>query len=160
MKIGVLQKGSLVGKIIELAKWGGNYHLLHLRTRGKRRTALFRLIQANEEGMNYHEFILARRPDGQVRAVDAYIYLSGELLTETFRREAIKATAPMSQGFLDRLVGADKEYARNLEKIQGVFKLFNEGHPREALDAYRALPSDAHRKKSWSRSSASRRRWP
>ena len=47
---------------------------------------------------NYHDFVLARRPDGKVRAVDAYMFLSGELISQSIRRLYIPVAAKVAPG--------------------------------------------------------------
>src|SRR5690349_19662701 len=77
------QSGQFAGQLTDVTKNGGSYTLVRVRTVDGRKKALFRLLFA-EGGVNYHEFSLARYPDGQVGTEDLYIYLSGEPLTQTF----------------------------------------------------------------------------
>ncbi len=148
LKSVVTQHNPPLRKIIEIVRGGGTYQLLRVRARNKNRTALFRLVHPGEAGLNYHELTLARRPDGRVCAVDLYVYLSGERLSQTFRREFIKLGAHLQRGFLEKLVGADQEHVRSLPKIQRMIDDSNAGKNQEALNAFRELPLVVQKEKT------------
>src|SRR5262249_9725658 len=52
----------------------GTYRFLRTRPSKRRMSVLFRL-QLEAGGLNYHDLILARRPDGAIRVVDVYVFL-------------------------------------------------------------------------------------
>jgi tetratricopeptide (TPR) repeat protein len=61
-----------------------HFKLLKVHEEGKTTRALYRVL--SEDGVNYIDFVLGKTSaDAPVRAHDYYIYMTGELMTETFR---------------------------------------------------------------------------
>lgn len=148
--LGSLEKPQgFAGQMVAAAKKGGSYQLLRTRVRGKRKTALFRLVHPNNGGLNYHEFELSRRPDGKVRAVDIYIYLSGELFSSTIRRSYVQLAAQQSRGVFARLLGSDQEFLKSVSKLGEMTTLSAAGRNREALDVYNGLPPAVQNEKTF-----------
>ena len=61
----------------------------------------------SDAGLNYHEWLLAKSGTS-VLASDIYIYISGELLSETFRRSALPLAKEASRSFIERLTVANR----------------------------------------------------
>jgi hypothetical protein len=81
----------------ELPK-GGSYKLLRIRTVDGEPRPLFRAVFKGG-GFNYHELKLGTTPDNPtVRAVDMYVYLSGENLSATFSDLFTGALKSMDKG--------------------------------------------------------------
>jgi tetratricopeptide (TPR) repeat protein len=133
--------------LVDAVKKGGSYTLLHSHTRENRRWLLFRLLTP-ESGVNYHDLLLARRPDGKIKAVDMYVYMTGELISQTYRRGYLQAVARGSGGLVDRLTGADQEYAKNLKKLSQMVDAGRSGRTGEVLSIYEGLPSDLKKDKN------------
>jgi hypothetical protein len=143
---------SLVGQIVARAKEGGSYTLLRIHDKNGRRCALFRLLPANDGGVNYHDFVLARSPTGQVRATDLYVFLSGELISQTFRRSYIPEAAYASRGFLAKLTkrsGPEKEFVDNAPKLQQMIKNLREQKFPAALEVFNSLPPRLKKDKTY-----------
>ena len=141
-----LQNKGLTNGIIDAAKNGGSYTLLHSHSQEKRRWLLFRLLLP-ESGLNYHDLLLARRPDGKIKVVDLYFYLSGELLSQSLRRSYIQLVAENSGGVLERLSGADKQLAKNIKNMAAMVEAGRSGKFREVIDIYNKLPDDIKKNK-------------
>ena len=90
--------------------------------------------------MNYHEFVLARRSDGKVRAVDIYIFLSGELISQTMRRMYIPVAAQVSSGLMKRLVGTEQAFMKNFPRFEQMTAEVRSGRPAEALKIFSSSP--------------------
>ena len=142
------QDQGLVPQIVATIKGGGSYTFLHERVRDKRKTALFRLVMPDGDGVNYHEYVLARRPDGKVRAVDAYIFLTGELMSQTMRRMYIPAAAHDSHNLIDRLLGTEQAFVKNFPKFQEMTAQLRGGHPDEALKIFDQFPPELKKDKN------------
>jgi tetratricopeptide (TPR) repeat protein len=148
VKSSMKQEQGIVSQIIATIKGGGSYKLLHIRARDKRKTALFRLAMPDGDGVNYHEFVLSRRRDGKVRAVDAYIFISGELMSQAMRRMYLPAAAEGSHGLFDRLLGTEKVFMKNLPRFQRMTAEVRAGRPAEALEIFRQLPPELQKNKN------------
>ena len=133
--------------IVDAVKKGGTYTLIHSHVQDGRPRLLFRLVNP-ESGVNYHDFVIARRPDGAVKAVDMYVYLSGEMLSETFRRLYIQAAAQQSGGLIGRLTGADQEYVKYFTKLTEMGEARRNGKNAEVLSIYEASPPELKKEKA------------
>ena len=138
---GLEKSSSLGGTIIAQVKAGSSYRLLRTRLRGKRRTALMRLAFPHAKGVNYHEYSLEPGPDGQVRAVDVYLFLAGELVSQTIRHGYATIAAQENRGVLDRLFGGSPDYLGSLAKVPEMRRLADADKAREAREIYDKLPS-------------------
>jgi tetratricopeptide (TPR) repeat protein len=142
-----VQHRGVANGVVNAVKKGGSYTLLHSHTKDNRRWLLFRL-QLPEAGLNYHDLLLARRPDGKVKVVDMHVYMSGELLSETFRRAYIQAAAQANGGLVDRLTGADQKFVKYFEKLGDMAEAGRNGKYAEVLNIYKSLPPDIKMEKS------------
>jgi TonB family protein len=139
---------SGVSSLAHAIKDGGSYRLLRLRTDPRRGpTALFRLITGNGT-FNYHEYALKRDAAG-VRAVDVYIFINGEWMSDTIRRSwllALGETGLPAQ--IKRVAGFESDMAKSGPLVDTVNKLQAAGQLRAALDAWRKLPASIQANKS------------
>ena len=98
-------------------------------------------------GLNYHEFLLARSPDGQVVTEDMYVFLSGEMLTQTFRRFLLNFLASPEQGGAVQLRGPDQLYVKHAREIGKMATAIQKDRGKEALAIFRKLPADLQKDK-------------
>ena len=133
--------------LMDAVKQGGSYTLLHTHTVGKRRRLVFRLLLANM-AMNYHDLVLARQPDGKVRVDDIYIFMAGEMLSQTYRQTYLQAVAQASGGLLGRLTGADQKYVQYFEKLGQMNEARRAGKFARVLEIYQASPADLRKEKT------------
>jgi tetratricopeptide (TPR) repeat protein len=117
-----------------------------VRTVDGRPRVLMRLIQG-EGGLNYHEFTLTRYPDQQVAAEDVYIYVSGEPLTQTFRRLLLGFMAGQNKGVLAKLRGEEQVLSNHLGEITRLSAMVQNGQNKEALDTFHKLPPELQKNK-------------
>ncbi len=75
-------------------KPGGSYTLLRIHEKEGRKRALFRLIGPDSGGFNYHDYILSRRSDGSVRAIDFYAASLGGTLSENLPPGSVGGPGP------------------------------------------------------------------
>lgn len=80
-----LKERSLLSAMLlqNVALSGSDYEFVRAYFDKKDAHLIFRLY--GEAGLNYHDFLL-RKIKGAYKVVDIYVYLSGELLTDTFKR--------------------------------------------------------------------------
>ncbi len=130
-------EGSLGEQLSEQIKVGAKFRFLRLHTVDGRTRALFRLINA-AGGVNYHDYHLAKDGDG-VKAEDLFVYLMGESISRTFRREFLKLVAVTTKGKAN-LQGWEKDYVDAQPKIAEMQAANQAGKPKKALKAYLDLP--------------------
>jgi hypothetical protein len=82
-------KLSLGAQIISSVQAGGSYDFLRLKKTQDTVVAVFRMILPGGRGVNYHEYALAKTSEGKVLASDIYIFLAGERLSDSIRRNLI-----------------------------------------------------------------------
>lgn len=137
---------SLMSGIIKNAK-GGTYRFLRIRQINGQTRVLFRLLNARS-GVNYHDWIVGTDARGRLQFQDAYIALTGEDLSQTFRRMYILGAVQGNPTFLDKLTGADKQYAANLSTVLQINRDMQGGNYSAALTSYQSLPQDLRENKS------------
>ena len=139
-------RNSFVEQVMAEVEKGGSYKLLRVHEVDGRPRAMLRLVMS-EKGVNYHDVLLTRLPDGRVDLEDVYVFATGEMLTQSFRRLLLPAAAELDRGLVARLRGTDQLYCSNLAKIQAMSRAVQAGNGREAVDAYKALPAELQRNK-------------
>jgi hypothetical protein len=109
-----------------------HYQLLRLRIVDGQHRPLFRLLDDADDGVNYHELALAKGADGVIRAVDIYVYVTGEYLSESLGAvyEGLMVSAEQGSSFAG--MGATMKQARELVAA---------GRHDEARAALAALPA-------------------
>jgi tetratricopeptide (TPR) repeat protein len=133
------QNNSLAAKVCSVLPSGVTYRFLRVRSKDGQKCALFRLM-GEREGLNYHEFVLVKQPDGQVRAVDVYLATSGEFLSETYHKGFVCAAAAESPAALARLSPGEAEFARHSSEVREMGGLIQQNKFEQALDLYARLP--------------------
>jgi len=141
-----LKQGFNIGKSTAKAIGpSGQFTFLRLRTVNGKKLALFRLLM--DGPFNYHEYVIEATPQGGAKVVDLYVYLSGEFISQTFRRMFL-ATIASEPGAVGKLVGNQNEYALALKKLQTMTQLTNSGKPAEALKVFHGLPESLKKEKN------------
>jgi len=143
------QPTGFAARLVAQSKEGSRYAMLRSRTRDRQKTALFRLAPPNGAGVNYMEYLLGRDKDGKVRATDLYIFFSGELLSETFRRAYLQIAAQQNRGLFARLAGTDKDFITSFAKMKDIADLNVAGKHAEALAMYEGLPESVRKDKTF-----------
>jgi tetratricopeptide (TPR) repeat protein len=138
---------SMAKRIVGSTKKGGNFRLLRTRVSDGRKTVLFRHAIAESFGVSYYEFAPARRPNGDVRATDVYVFAGGAWLSQTFRRLYLQTVAYEQRGVIARLVGSDRDLVESMPKLIEMDTLYKAGKSREALAVYDRLPPSVQKDK-------------
>jgi hypothetical protein len=143
-RTGVLKKFQVGPKAAEAVRKDGSYKFLRLRTEGNSRRALFRLIEGGS--FNYHDFLLETGPGGALRATDVHIMLTGEWMSESFRRTYVGIVAAQP-GVLGKLAGKENEYAKTVLVVQRMNQLIGQEKFAEALKVYDGLGAEGKKDK-------------
>jgi hypothetical protein len=130
---------GIMDKLVESMKSEISYDFLRIQSKDQEKHVIFRLITPTG-GVNYHDWVLARRPNGSVQAVDLYIFASGERTTENARRFFLSNTVPESEGSSKSKDG-EPEFVRNFPKIKQITELAKNKKYHESLAVYHQLPA-------------------
>lgn len=106
--------------------------------------ALVRLV-SQEGAVNYTAYICSRRPNGPIQWKDAYLYLSGETMSQTSRRTALPLLAEEEKGLLDRLLKSESAYVANFEKVHQAMQAFRQGDSAKVWQICEKLPAEVQR---------------
>jgi hypothetical protein len=138
---------GFTGQVLEAAGHGGSYKLLRCRNVDGHRRAFFRMV-ANDAAVNYHDFVLASSPDGLVRAVDCYIFLAGQMLSDVLRESFLPVARTMTKGGFDQLAAPERDYMTHISEVGAMAQWFREKEYRRVLDGYERLPRSLKKMKS------------
>jgi tetratricopeptide (TPR) repeat protein len=125
----------------QIRQGAATYRFLRLRVGlGGRPQALFRLL-GKDGGTNFHEYALRRDASG-VKAVDFYLYSTGEWKSDILRRNWLSGmSAAGLPGLSSRLAGVDSERVKHIADIQRIDTLHEAGQSAEALGLLLKLPA-------------------
>jgi hypothetical protein len=142
---GILKTFTFASKVSkEIREQDGSYTFLRFRMEGNARRALFRMIAGG--AFNYHDYLLEAGPGGTLRATDLHILLSGEWLSESFRRAYVGFVAGQP-GMLGKLTGQQNEYAKVLQQMKSMTDLMRQGKHAEALKVYEGISAEGKKDK-------------
>jgi len=146
VKSSMTGRQGFVGTIIRVSH-GGSYKFLRIRKVGGKKRVQFRLL-SKEGGLNYHELVIERRPNGTVKAVDIYIAVTGELLSQIFRNAFLPVVQHASRGILARLISSESDYVKSLPTIEKMIDSTALAQYAETIRLYGTLPPDIRRRKN------------
>ncbi|HXY34339.1 MAG TPA: hypothetical protein VEI07_08935 [Planctomycetaceae bacterium] len=138
---------GFTGQLLQQARRGGTYKFLRCREVDGRRRAEFRLI-TKEHGINYHDFVLASGEDGLVRAVDCYIFLTGQMLTTALREAFLPFAQKWIKGGLEQLPAPEREFLTHFADFTALVDASRDKEHRQVLDIYERLPASMKKMKT------------
>jgi len=142
------QSGSLFAVIAEQVQQGAGYSMLHVHEVDGEQRVMFRLLPLGG-GVNYHDFVVVRRPSGKVVAVDVYLMSSGEMFSQTMRRTFLPVVQETTKGVVARLTGEENDFIQNLEKFESMAIDARTGNHERALATYNSLPDSLKQEKTF-----------
>ena len=134
--------GSLATRI-----GSGSAKFVRVTNRPEGKRVLIRMI-FEDGASNYIEWVLAIDAGGQLKCVDGYSYLTGELLTTTIRRLMVPAMAGLHPTILQKLSGTERDAAKHLDNMQKMMGAVKSGQFQEVLVIYAKLPDSLKREKA------------
>lgn len=140
-------ESSLESQIIKAVASGGSYRFLRVHDVEGQRRALFRLTAVGGEGLNYQDLVLLRGPSGQIKVVDLYLYLTGEMMSQGVRRYFAMALEP--DNVWQRLSGRSSLSKRDERALMQVTAAVKTGNPRQVLAAIDRLPDEMKKDKTF-----------
>ncbi len=147
VKKAIYGKAGITAVIVNKVKQGEEYRLLRLHRQDGQQRALFRL-HCPTGGLNYHDLVLVRQADGRVRADDMYIFATGEMFSQTFRRGFLPVAAEASRSMLDKLTQQESDYLKNLDQILSFSRHVRDGEGAQAMAIYDRFPDSLKRDKN------------
>ena len=105
---------------------------------------LFRLY-SEDEGINYHDFLLEDTPDGY-KIVDMYVYLTGENWSDTFKSLYVGYILELDKPELKKTA---KPYYLSFIKLKKAIELNNQGKSEEAYKLYQEIPEEHKKNKTF-----------
>lgn len=99
--------------------------------------ARFRLVSV--QGVNFHDFTLTKR-DGTVRATNLMIFLSGETLSDTWRRTLLPVIKEQNKNWLQKLATSESEFVQALPQFEKFSQQVAGGDATGALETYAQMP--------------------
>jgi len=123
------------------------YRLVRIHDEREQRYALFRM-QLADGSLNYHDFLLTRKPDGQAIAADIYIFVAGEPLSESVRRMFLPLVREASKSFLARLTEKENDFVAHVDEFRKMTEMTRTGQYDAVLKTYQSLPVSMQQDKS------------
>ena len=137
---GLRVKLTLGQEICDAVRESGSYSLLRVRRIDGQPRALFRLV--SNAGLNYHDHLLARAPDGEIQIHDFYSYLTGEWFSRTLRRSILPVVAEANRIGLADLTRSESAYVRNLPRVLEISRLASQQNFEAALEIFDQFPPE------------------
>jgi hypothetical protein len=139
---------GFAAQLVKNSQQGGKFDFLRTRRNHGRQVVLFRMIQPSETGgVGYFEFVPKRFADGKIRAVDLYVFSTGEFISTTLRHALLPVIADLSRNFLSKLVIGEQAYVKDFPKLTNVTALINQGKMQEALAIIKGMQPETQKMK-------------
>lgn len=145
LKAGMTKAGSFGEQIAEITEKGGTFRLLRAVTVDGKQRARFRTFMPKTAGINYMDFVLARREGGMIKAVDVYLLGRGEMLSASLYR--LMLLGAQRQGLLAHIREEDKVYLESANAFDEMATAQRQGNSQEAIRRYHALPEAMKKEK-------------
>jgi hypothetical protein len=139
---------GMPAELVRATQAGGSYIAINARRDKSFGHALFRLILPDGGGFNYHDFAVVKQPDGKVRAVDLYIFLSGESVADTIRRAFLPTAASEDPTLAAKLSEGDKLAIKHAADIKEITAASQAGDYVAVLKYFDALPETLQKEKN------------
>jgi hypothetical protein len=139
-----LGQGWFGRQILAATVDGGSYKFLRVRVIEDRPRAFFRMLSA-DGAVTYHDYALARLPDG-VRMEDVFVFPAAQWISEELRRMAIPMLTRVRQGRF--IKGPDDPVARNARTQREMAQALEQGAVAKAVALYRELPEELQNDKA------------
>jgi len=100
--------------------------------------ALLRLLSSG--GLNYYAYELARDDQGRVVITDIYLYMAGELFSESLRRVYLMSALERAEQPDTKLARREPGLMDNMPRFQRIHRLLDAERYQEAVDELSRLP--------------------
>jgi tetratricopeptide (TPR) repeat protein len=142
----VSPKSGFGRAIMTAIEGAGDYRPLRIHRVNDQLCVLFRLVSSNG-ALNYHDWVLGRSKAGAVVATDCYVFLAGELYSDTLRRSFLPLAHKSAGVSIENLSGPEKDFVAHFNKFVLMSRYTGERNWRLALNTYKELPSSVQESK-------------
>lgn len=136
---------GLALQVVQAIAHGGSYRLLRVRRKGDGWEVLFRLN--SEDGLNYHAFQVVKQSSERVRAIDLYIFSTGEDFSKSIRRLILPVVAQQSKSWLEKLTTDETDMVKHMKDFQQLGDCIRTEQYQRALDIAARLPESLRQQK-------------
>ena len=138
---GVITKLNLGTQLTAILNDQDNFNFIKHYEKEGRHHIVFRLFTAKEGSLNYHDYELIKSGK-DCKIADAYIYLSGESLTETMHNMYYNLyKKSLKNSNYDKALGG-------LNDLKEIKDMLNRGKAKEAKEMYETLPASLKKNKT------------
>jgi hypothetical protein len=124
-------------QVVSSTRDGGSYSLVHQYEKDGHQHLLFRIFEASS-AVNYHDFELVKTDSG-IKAIDVYIYLSGQTLSKSIAQSILLMT--------DKVADMNPDDQAKVEHMRRINELIQSGNTRDAGQYYDQLPESLKKEK-------------
>ncbi len=132
-------EGSPLNEILARLREGATYRLLRVREKNGEVRAMFRMLML-DGSVNYHDMLLVRKENGDVRIGDVYTMLSGEDISASLWRLYNVLSAHRETLQQEDHVRGALSYSKQLDSIIAMGTSLRNGEPQAVVDIYHSLP--------------------
>jgi len=148
--------GIIATEILDALSGGAEFKYLHAHVVGNKQRLLFRISSPEAAGIkpestdlriDYHDVVLSRGRDGQVRASDIYVLTKGEMLSLAARRAFVISRLRILQPPGETLQPLERAYLLHFREVEQMTELARQGKHEQVLAVYDRLPSELQKEK-------------
>lgn len=97
---------------------------------------------------NILELMVKSDADGRLKVVDFYDLVAGELKSQEMRRFALTFLAEQNLSILDRVMGKDEIFIKNVPQLKAYLATAREGRYAEVVQMYKSLPKEVQQQRT------------
>jgi len=144
----VSRTGAVHEGLHQAIKAGASYKPVHVDLNVAGPSVLLRLNLPNGGGLNYHQYTVIRKPDGNLVADDIFVFLTAEHLSHAFRRCWLSLAKVALQEIVGEFSELDDPFLIHIDDVVSMDALVDLGRYAEALELYRRFPESLRKNKS------------
>jgi hypothetical protein len=141
------QRGGFGKFVANQIDQGGSYKLLRIHKVNDEPRARYRVLSP-DGSVDYHDLILGRRTEGDVKCLDIDQFRAGEPYSRTAHRLIIPDFVQEDPKLKDRLPGAARPFVDFEVELQTIALRIRQDDPADALNLYDKLPQGLQEEKS------------
>ncbi len=139
-----LEKHSLLNRLLlqVVVNSGAHYDLVRAYFDEKEPHLIFRLF--GDEGINYHDYLI-RKIKGEYKVIDIYVYLTGEYLSDTYKRIYLMG----GKEYFDsaQTAGMPELTMEDLTKLGTIRELYKQGEYKAADEVMQSVKEEVRNEK-------------
>ncbi|MGI9517165.1 MAG: tetratricopeptide repeat protein, partial [Pirellulaceae bacterium] len=130
-----------------LAQPGSSYTFIGTKLWDEGQGTMMRFVDSGG-ACNFHHWYVVKDNDGRLKGLDMYVFMSGENMSETFRRLIYLASDLLEPSVIDRLTGKSKTMVEQGQLMQEFMSTAQAGQHQRTLELYHKLPEELQQEKA------------